>query len=118
MNITNYVVEDVRGFLNIDRTSNVFDNEIIPHIMGCLTDLSQNGVAVAQAVSPTTTWTDVISKDMIDNPEVFSGIPLYIMLSTKMLFDPPPPSTIPYYKERVSEILWRLQLIYDTREVV
>lgn len=117
MNITNYVLQDVRKFLNIEPTSNVFDGEIIPHVTSGLGKLSQNGVVVAQALTETTTWHDIIVSEFLVNPEVFTMVPLYLMLSTKILFDPPPPSTLEYYQNNISDLLWRLRTIYDTREV-
>lgn len=116
MNITSFVIEDVRKFVNLGADDAVFDGELIPHIMSSLGKLSQSGVAVAQLITPTTTWTDVIETKMITNPEVFTMIPLYIMLSTKILFDPPPPSTVEYFQSNINDMLWRLTLIYDTNE--
>lgn len=118
MKETDYVLSDVRGFLNIDRESNVFDGEIIPHVMSAIGKLSQNGIGSPKVITDETTWTDVISEEMITNPEVFSMVPLYIMLSTKIIFDPPPPSTVEYYKTSLDDNLWRLKTIYDTREVL
>ncbi len=116
MEVTDSVMSSVRGFLNVDVTSDVFDSEIVPHVMSALGKLSQNGVVVSQTITSTTTWSDVIEPNMISNPDVFSLIPLYVMLSVKMLFDPPQPSTIPYYQSTLDDNLWRLRLIYDTKD--
>lgn len=118
MNITSYVLEDVRKFVNLNADNEVFDGELVPHIMAALGKLSQNGVAVPQIVGSTTTWIDVIEPEMIIIPEVFAMIPLFIMLSVKILFDPPPPSTVEYFQRNIDDTLWRLRLIYDTREVI
>lgn len=118
MNITNDILPDVRGFLGLDKTSNVFDNEIIPHVMSAMGKLSQNGVCNSIVLTDKTTWSDIIPAEMIINPEVFSMIPLYVMLSTKILFDPPPPSAIPYYQSNLDDMLWRLGVAHDTKGVV
>lgn len=118
MNITSNVLSDVRNFLNFDSTSNVFDGEIIPHVMAAIGKLSQNGIGKSQVITDSTTWSDVIESDMIVNPEVFSMVPLYIMLSTKIIFDPPPPSAVDYYQSNLEDLLWRLRLTYDTKEVL
>lgn len=115
MNITSYVLKDVRGFLHLDKDSTVFDSEIIPHIFSSLGKLSQNGIGVSTTVDETTIWTDIIDGEMIVKPEVFALVPLFVMLSTKILFDPPPPSAIDYHKQNVDELLWRLRLEYDVR---
>lgn len=117
MNITSSVLTDVRNFLNVGKDSAAFDGEIIPHVITSLGVLSQNGVAVLRFVDAQTTWVDVISPEMIVNPEVFAMLPLYVMLNTKIFFDPPPPSNVEYYKTRIDELLWRLRVIYETREV-
>ena len=113
MNITSYVLQDVRGFLHLDKTSDVFDAEIIPHILSALGKLSQNGIGVSKVVDDTTIWTDVIEGEMIVKPEVFSMVPLFVMMSVKILFDPPPPSAIEYHKQNLDELLWRLRLEFD-----
>ena len=117
MEKTDSVLSSVRGFLNIDKESDVFDGEIIPHIMSAIGKLSQNGVGVSKFINSETKWSDIINPTMISNDEVFTLIPLYVMLSTKMLFDPPPPSTIPYYQSTLDDNLWRLRLIHDTWKV-
>lgn len=116
MNKTNSVLSDVRNFLNIDKTSDVFDGEIIPHIMNAIGMMSQNGVGSPVIVTDDTNWTDVITPELIDNPEVFTMVPLYIMLSVKIIFDPPPPSAVDYYKTSLDDTLWRLRLIHDTTD--
>ena len=82
MNKTSNVIQDVRGFLHLDETSNVFDAELIPHILSALGKLSQNGVGVTKMVDESTTWTDIINPEMIENETVFTLIPLFVMLSS------------------------------------
>lgn len=115
MEITDRVLSGVRDFLNVG-DSNVFDGEILPHVMVAIGVLSQIGVGRAQVVTDTTTWQDIINSYVIDDPEVFTMVPLYIMLSTKILFDPPPPSTLEYYQSRMDETIWRLKTIYDNKK--
>lgn len=117
MEITDFVLVDVRKALNIEMNSDVFDGEIIPHITASLGKLSQNGVGVPKVINPTVKWTDVINPIFVDNEDVFSMLPLYVILSTKIIFDPPPPSAIPYYQSNLDDLLWRLRLIYDISEV-
>ena len=118
MNITNSVLVDVRNFLNVGKDSDAFDGEIIPHIIASLGTLSQNGVAVPRYVDTQTTWVDVISPEMVVNTEVFAMLPLFVMMNTKLFFDPPPPSSAEYYKGRIDEMLWRLRVVYNNREEV
>lgn len=115
METTDYVLSGVRNFLNVGEDDPVFDGEIIPHVMLSVATLSQNGVGKPQVITPTTTWADIIDPKMIIDPEVFSMVPLYIMLNTKILFDPPPPSNVDYYAARIEETLWRLRTVYDIK---
>lgn len=116
METTDYVLEGVRRFLNIGDDDTVFDGEIIPHIMSTIGRLSQNGIGKSQVITPSTTWADIIEPEMIVDPEVFAMVPLYIMLSVKILFDPPPPSNVDYYASNIEENLWRLKFIYDMKK--
>lgn len=117
MDIDSKVMESVRNFLNIGKTEEVFDGEIYPHVLSSIGKLAQNGVVKSQALTNDTTWRDIIRSDMVDNEDVFVLLPLYVMLSVKMLFDPPPPSTLGYYESNLTDNLWRLRLIHDTKEV-
>lgn len=115
MQKTDIVLSSVRNFLNIG-DSPVFDSEIVPHIMMSMGALSQNGVVKVQVLSDTMTWGDIIDPIVADDEEAFSMIPLYIMLNTKILFDPPMPSVLDYYQIRLDETIWRLKLIYDMKK--
>lgn len=106
---------DVRKFLNLGDDSQVFDGEIVPHVMSAIGKLAQNGVGSSTFVNSETTWIDVITPEMIVNPDVFAMFPLYVMMSVKILFDPPPPSNVSYYQSMIDDNLWRLRLIYDTK---
>lgn len=115
MKQTDSILSSIRKFLNIGEDDTVFDSELIPHILASIGALSQNGVAKAQMITETTVWTDIINPEVLDDPEVMTMVPLYIMLSTKILFDPPPPSNVQYYATRIDETLWRLKIIYDSK---
>lgn len=118
MKITDSVLFSVKGFLNVDSSGEAFDREIIPHVMASLGKLSQNGVGVPTIIDESTTWENVISQEVINDPEVFSLLPLFIMLTTKILFDPPPPSSVEFHKAQVDELLWRLSMIYESKGVI
>lgn len=115
MNITNYVMSDVRKFLNLGDDSNVFDGEIIPFVMSAIGKLAQNGVGQPSIIDSETTWVDVITPEVIVNQQVFALFPVYVMLSVKIFFDPPPPSTLPYYQSLLDDNLWRLRLAYEIK---
>lgn len=112
------ILEDVRNFLNIGPSDPVFDGEIIPHISNAIGKLSQNGVAISQPVTDATTWEQLLNPTLTSTEDVMSVMsmmPLYVMLSVKIIFDPPAPSTIPYYQSNLDDTLWRLRLIHDIK---
>lgn len=113
------IIEDIRNFLNIEPTDSVFDGEIYSHVMAALGRLSQNGVVnlTGVTIDTTTTWDNVIVSELNLDGEVLSMVPLYVKLSTKILFDPPPPSSVPFYQSNLDDMLWRLRLIHDTKGV-
>lgn len=98
-------------------TDGEFETELSIHILSSLDILYQNGVR-----EPTTpfdinnaTWDHVLS----DNPEEINArgkalVVQYVLLRTKILFDPPPPSSVGYFTSAVDETLWRVRQVYDT----
>jgi hypothetical protein len=40
-------------------------------------------------------------------------IPVFVALSTKIVFDPPPPSAVPVYQDNLNQSLWRLKIAYE-----
>lgn len=114
MNPTDVVLEEVRGFLSLDKTDTTFDNEILPHVNGAIVKVSQNGACKSVFITTTTTWSDLAIGDV--DAKYFTMIPLYLMLSTKMLFDPPPPSTLQYYQTSLTELLWRIKIEVELNE--
>lgn len=109
------IISDVRGFLNLDKWDKVFDSEITPHIMAAISTLAQNGVCKTCPLVEGTTWNTIIDPLYVDNCDVHSLVPLFVMMRVKILFDPPPPSTIQYYQNYIDECLWRLRIISDTK---
>lgn len=116
MDPTAIVIEDVRGFLSMDKTDTTFDNEILPHINSAVGKVHQNGACNSVFVTTTTTWTD-LAMNSDTTPDYFTMIPLYVMLSTKLMFDPPPPSMVDYYRDNLTDHLWRLKVAHETSEV-
>lgn len=91
-----------------------FDRELITHINSALTKLNQNGVGKFIFVDGVEqTWTEFKDSEQIEGNKFFQMIPLYVTLSTKLLFDPPPPSNVEYHSNSVTELLWRLKIAYE-----
>lgn len=91
-----------------------FDDELIPHINSALSKLNQNGVGNFIFVTgEEQTWEQFKNKDQVEGNKYFQMVPLYVNISTKILFDPPPPSSVEYHSKSADELLWRLNVAYE-----
>lgn len=114
MKLDNSILEDVREALGLGKDVDDFDTEILMHINSALSVLHQNGVNKFLIVdSVTQTWKDLIDPLKLEGNVYFGMVPLYVKLSTKLIFDPPPPSTVEQYSKNIEETLWRLKTAYD-----
>lgn len=117
MNPEALVIEDVRGYLSMDKSDTTFDNEILPIINSTVGKVYQNGACKSTFVDVNTKWSDLTLDGNLD-PDYFTLIPLYIMQSTKLMFDPPPPSMVDYYRNNQNDLLWRLKIAVELNEVI
>ena len=112
MSYTQSILDTVRGAMGLVEDDSSFDPELIIHINSHLATLYQNGVGLPIVVEDSTAlWSDL--KDESKNNDMFEQIKTYIFLRTKLLFDPPPPTTAKYMDEAATELLWRLRCHYD-----
>lgn len=114
MNLDNSILEDVRASLGLSRDTADFDSELVMHINNAIGQLGQNGVGsniVVTGVSEK--WIDLQNPLQVEGNKFFHMVPLFITLSTKLIFDPPPPSTVEYYSKNITESLWRLKIAYE-----
>lgn len=119
MNLDNSILVDVREALGLPPTTSDFDKELIPHINAAIGKLNQNGIGNYLVVTGAEQkWKDLKNLSQIDGNNYFSSVPLFINISTKILFDPPPPSSVQYHATIASELLWRLKVAYETYEPI
>lgn len=112
--MTNSILVDVRQSIGLNSDDTSFDSDIIPLINTAIVKLNQNGVGKLIVVnSDKQTWNDLIDETQENGNKSFTLVPGYIMLSTKLIFDPPPPSMVEYYSKFVDESLWRLRTAYE-----
>lgn len=94
-----------------------FETELTVHILSSINILYQNGVqqpSVPLDVS-IDTWDHLLSENSEDeNVKGKSLVIQYVLLRTKIMFDPPPPSSVGYFTAAVDEALWRVRQVYDT----
>lgn len=105
--LNNTILQDVANRLGIRDTEGTFDNDLLSYINSSLATLFQNDVGTPIVVDKDTTWGE------FQNPEqnniYFPMAQNYVYLSTKIIFDPPPPSNVQYVKGSLDEMLWRVR---------
>lgn len=114
MDVSNSILKDVREAVGLEPTNAEFDTELLMHINSAVGKLNQNGVGKFLVVqNDTTVWGDLQDPLQTQGNQYFPMVPLYVALSTKLIFDPPPPSSVEFQTESVSEMLWRLKVAYE-----
>lgn len=114
MDENNSILKDIRQAVGLSIDTTDFDTDIIMHINSALSKLNQNGVGNFVVVKDESlTWGEFKNILQVEGNKFFHMVPLYITLSTKLIFDPPPPSTVEYYSKNIDELLWRLKVHYE-----
>lgn len=114
MGVDDSILRTVRGSVVGDPDNGEFDGELILHINSAISKLNQNGVGeLIFLTGDNETWSDLRDESQVVGNKHFQMIPLFITLSTKLLFDPPPPSSVEYYSKNAEELLWRLKIAHE-----
>lgn len=114
MELTNSILKDIRVAVGLAADVTDFDGELLPHINNAISELNQIGVGnPLVVVDDKQLWSELQNTLQTDGNLAFQMVPQFIGLSTKMLFDPPPPSTIQFYASNVEKLLWRLKFAYE-----
>ena len=108
------ILESTRVAVGLEQLDDSFDEELISYINNALGTLRQNGVGLSIIVTNVAQEWDSI-KDPLHTigDDYFEMVKLFVFTKTKLIFDPPPPSNVAYYKEYIDEILWRLKSAYE-----
>ncbi len=109
------ILVSIKKMLGIDESYTCFDVDILMHINSAFTVLTQLGVGPAEGYA---------IKDANDTWDAFLPVkPLqefvksYVFLKVKLIFDPPTSSAVlESYKNSVSELEWRIQVLNDPIE--
>lgn len=114
MNLENSILEDIRLAMGLAKTDPSFDTDLLMHINAAIGKLNQNGVGKELVVIDTDDiWDDLQDPTQADSNNSFKMVPLFIALSTKLLFDPPPPSSVQLHQSSIEQLLWRLKMAYE-----
>lgn len=114
MNLEDSILRTVRDAIGIGADSSEFDTELVMHINAALGTLNQNGVGLPVFVEDESlTWAQFKDDTQVEGNVYYHMVPLFVKLSTKLIFDPPPPSAVEMYKSQVDQMLWRLKVAYE-----
>jgi hypothetical protein len=114
LELANSILKDIRVAVGLAADVTDFDGELLPHVNNAISELNQIGVGNPLVViDDKQLWSDFQNPNQTDGNLAFQMVPQFIGLSTKMLFDPPPPSTIQFYASNVEKLLWRLKFAYE-----
>ena len=101
------ILSDVADKVGVRDSEGDFNNDLLGYINAAIATLFQNGVGSLIVADNTTTWDEF--KNPNQNNDYFALAKNYVYLSTKILFDPPPPSNVQYVKGALDEALWRVR---------
>lgn len=114
MDLTKSILREVREAVGLTATTTDFDTELIMHINAAIGELNQNGVGNFLIVKDEEArWVDLQDILQIEGNKYFQLVPLFVSLSTKLVFDPPPPSSVEFQANSANKLLWRLKLAYE-----
>lgn len=108
------ILTSIKKFCHIAEDYEYFDEDIIMYINSNLRTLNQIGVGVKgfNVYDKTSTWQDFLGEN-VDN---LSMAREFVQLNVRLIFDPPPGTTLSAYKERIQELTWRLNAQVDPYE--
>lgn len=114
MDVNTSILRDIRAAVGLSADSVDFDTDLVMHINAAIGKLNQNGVGNFLVVkNEEQKWIDLQNPLQVSGNQYFSMVPLFITISTKLLFDPPPPSSAQYHSQNADQILWRLKVAYE-----
>lgn len=118
MKLEESILDTVKQALGVDIETTSFDTDICMNINTAILELNQNGVGNPISVDDRTkTWNDLKDPSQVGGNRYFQFVPNYITLKTKVMFDPPPPSSVEYHLASIDTLLWRLKVFYEMRVV-
>lgn len=105
------ILVSIRQKLGPSGAYDVFDPQLIDYINMAFGRLYQLGIGPLQPfhiTDATDTWSDFVAEGSIEE------LRTYVYLQVRLLFDPPSSSTIlTAYNDRIKELEWELNALYD-----
>ena len=107
------ILESIKKLLGIEADDKNFDKEIIMHINGVISTLTQLGVGASAGfiiMDDTDTWDDFFGGE-----EHLEFIKTYVFLRVRLLFDPPQSSfLLDAITKQIEELTWRINSEVDS----
>lgn len=114
MYLNKSILEDVREAVGLTSDTTDYDTELIMHINTAIGKLNQNGVGRFLVVQNNeSTWGHLQDPTQEKGNLFFQMVPLFVSMSTKLIFDPPPPSAVQHYTTSIDQMLWRLKVAFE-----
>ena len=107
------IFDDLKDALGIVKEDTGFDSELSMYISEGIDTLKQLGaVDEYMEYDETMKWSDIISvPESTHTP--YGMVRLFVMLSTKLTFDPPSPSNVSYVQAKIDQLAWRIREEYS-----
>ena len=108
------IFDDIKEALGIAKEDTGFDAELSMYISDGLDTLKQLGAVDEQMeYDESMKWSEVISIPSDWTPPPYGMARLFVLLNTKLTFDPPSPSNVSYVKAKIDQLAWRIREEYS-----
>ena len=113
MDTSEIILEHIRESVGLTKDNTEFDTELLNYINLSVVKINQNGIKLnIDKIDRETTWDELL--DSSAEGYYYTGaLPTFMALNVKLLFDPPPPSSVDFHVRTMDETLWRLKLAYE-----
>lgn len=107
------IFDDLKDALGIVKEDTGFDSELSMYISESIDTLKQLGaVSKNLEYDESMKWSDIIAiPEFTHTP--YGMVRLFVMLSTKITFDPPSPSNVSYVQAKIDQLAWRIREEYS-----
>ena len=109
------ILTEIKDGLGLDKEDDGFDVELLFLVNSAISMIRQRGVGADHAVDASSKW-DSIFPD--GSAELMGMVKEFVRLHTKIIFDPPAPSTLKVMEEVKSELIWRIHVSFEEVENV
>lgn len=113
--MTDSILNSIKGLLGIDESEKGFDSDIIMHINSVFMVLNQLGVGPDEGFTisdDSAAWSDFLGGD-----KSLEGVKTYAYMKVRMIFDPPTSSSVmDSIKRSIDEFEWRLNITASNKK--